>query len=57
MYTLRIDEEQRKALLEAVKLRERVDIGEDPLMYWEDMLEELPEAEASSPGIIHGFCL
>lgn len=66
-YTILISEEQREALLRVLKAS-----GEDfdspvndptkgpfehPLMFWKEMLQELPETEAQHPGISHGFCL
>lgn len=66
-YNLQISEEQREALLRVLdNAPENFDAPlndptkgpfEHPLMYWREMLRELPEVEAQSPGITHGFCL
>ena len=59
IYTLIISEEQRLALLALLKGAEVGGNGDDeaPLVYWQGMLEELPEMEAATPGVHHGFCL
>lgn len=70
-YLLMVSEAQRVALLDLIVASgvDSVDaspgdagspaeVAEDaPLRYWVSMLEELPDAEADSPGVVHGFCL
>lgn len=58
MYTLRISEDQRQALLKTLQFAgPALQRQGEPLEYWLDMLTELPKVEEESPGIIHGFCL
>jgi hypothetical protein len=53
-YNIQIDEAQRAAPLELIKNRVVIP-ADDPLEYWDAMLAELPEVEASDPGTTHGF--
>ena len=64
-YLIAISEDQRVALLELIAKHGQpwteetpANSGEPdgPLVYWEGMLEGLPNDEAMSPGVIHGFC-
>lgn len=66
-YSIQINETQRLALLELITsehgratLRASVHRDENEeaaLMYWDDMLANLPEIEAETPRCLHGFCL
>lgn len=63
-YTIMINEEQRQALLAILKASERGLSDEtqitgepEPLVYWQSMLQGLPEHEKTCPKAIHGFCL
>lgn len=58
-FIIEINEEQRKALLDLIKANPQVDENDNdnPLCYWTNMLDELPEVEAKHPKTIHGFCL
>lgn len=57
-YRIMINEQQRLALLELVKTIDQSTLtDEDPLKYWVEMLEQLPQDEAEQPRCLHGFCL
>lgn len=60
-YLIMISEEQRIALQNLIKplnITSANDPNKDnPLLYWDQMLEELPEIEKENPRITHGFCL
>lgn len=58
-YTIQISESQRAALETLLNTREGLamqGVG-NPLEYWSEMVRALPNDEAESPGILHGFCL
>ncbi len=57
-YTIQINEEQRLALQTVLENAFPGTCDSDaPLAYWIDMLKSLPNDEAETPGILHGFCL
>lgn len=57
-YRIMINEPQRLALLELVKTIDQSTLtDEDPLKYWVEMLEQLPQDEAEQPRCLHGFSL
>lgn len=58
VYTIQINEEQRAALLRLVE-NSGLDLTatDEPLEFWDNMLEDLPKLEKESPGLLHGFCL
>jgi hypothetical protein len=63
-YTISISEEQRKALVALLVQSERdssepvqITGEEESLVYWINMLHDLPAVEHENPGILHGFCL
>lgn len=64
MYTIRINEEQRKlislALIHAIAGRHPMDVVDneaEELASLHAMFVDLPESEGEDPGAIHGFCL
>lgn len=56
-YTIAFDEAQRVALKKLLSYASAFDEIMGPLEHWEGMLEDLPQDELESPGILHGFCL
>ncbi len=56
-YTIIISEEQRSALESLVRANPECFGPDKPLEYWPEMLAELPNEEAASPNLLHGFCL
>ena len=57
-YHIVINEQQRLALMAVLDEapNPRTD-NDEPLEYWEAMLEKLPLEELTNPRCLHGFCL
>ena len=53
-YSILLDEEQRALIVAALGYLSR---PSDEAKLLLQMLQEIPEVEASSPGILHGLCL